>query len=634
MSRFRPALLLAALLCGACARPVTPALLPLPKQYVAGRGSVDAEKVLDRTALRLVEDIPEAGDNLQEAYRLTVRRDSVIAEAVTRDGLWNALQTLRQLEVRGRYPLCSIVDWPSFRIRGFMQDCGRTWISLDELKREIDLLSRFKINVFHWHLTENQAWRLESRAFPHLSAPETMTRQPGKFYTLAQARELDEYCRSRHITLIPEIDMPGHSAAFERAMGFGMQTPEGKAALKTILEEVCATFSGPYIHIGTDETAFSDPSFVPEMVAWVRSKGRKAVAWNPGWTFAPGEIDLMQLWSARGTAVPGIPAVDCRLHYLNHYDLFGDIVALHSSRVYDSAEGSADIAGAIAAVWNDRYVDREEDITLQNAFYPALLALADRTWRGGGWQYFDGFGVALPAGGDAWEDFAEFEQRMIHFLDSRIAPVSTGYVRQADARWSVTDPFPNGGDTEAVFPPETQPWQDTFIHEGKEFGTRTAAGSAVWLRHTWGPDIVPALLDDPKPNSTVYARARIHSRCDQTVGLLFETQNYSRSERDRAPLPGTWDRRGSRIRINGEEILPPEWTEDLGYADPEAPMGNENAVSRGPVPVRLKKGWNEVLVKVPVGAFRTPEVRLVKWMFTCAFTTPDGRHAADIRYAD
>jgi N-acetyl-beta-hexosaminidase len=90
------------------------------------------------------------------------------------------MQTLYQLkEEKGkkiRLKCGTITDWPAFRIRGFMQDVGRSYLSLEELKREIAILSRFKINTFHWHLTENQAWRLESKIFPMLNDSANMTR--------------------------------------------------------------------------------------------------------------------------------------------------------------------------------------------------------------------------------------------------------------------------------------------------------------------------------------------------------------------------------------------------------------------------------------------------------------------------
>ncbi len=567
-------------------------LLPLPKEVLWEKGSVQATD----PEILWVDSIPGARLNGDEAYRLSVGRNGIRIDAVTEKGLWNARQTLAQLTQDGHIPCCTITDWPSFRVRGWMMDVGRTYISLEELYREVDALSRFKLNVFHLHLTENEAWRMESLRYPQLNAPETMTRQAGLYYTQKELRALDAYCRERGVTLVPELDMPGHSAAFERAFGFGMQTPKGLAVVKELLEELMGVFSSEYIHIGTDEVRFTMPEFVPEVVAFVRSKGRKAVSWNPGWNYAPGEIDATQLWSYRGKAQAGIPAVDCRLHYINHFDLFGDIVGLHTSRIYDADEGSPDLAGSIIALWNDRYVPDEQAIIQENNLYVSALALADRTWRGGGYQYFNDFGTILPESGPAREDFLDFEERMLPYLDN----LSTRYVQQGNARWALSPVYDNGGDLEAVFPPEEGEW-------GTE---RVLTGSGFYLRHVWGPSIVAGVYPEPRPNSTVYARSRLWSDAEQTVGLLFETQNHSRSEHDAPDPDGAWDYRHSRIWLNGEELLPPAGT------------------------VLLRKGWNTVLVKLPVGAFSTPETRLVKWMFTCAFTTPDGRSAAPVKYDD
>ncbi len=567
-------------------------LLPLPKEVLWEKGSVQATD----PEILWVDSIPGARLNGEEAYRLSVGRNGIRIDAVTEKGLWNARQTLAQLTQDGHIPCCTITDWPSFRVRGWMMDVGRTYISLKELYREVDALSRFKLNVFHLHLTENEAWRMESLRYPQLNALETMTRQAGLYYTQKELRALDAYCRERGVTLVPELDMPGHSAAFERAFGFGMQTPKGLAVVKELLEELMGVFSSEYIHIGTDEVRFTMPEFVPEVVAFVRSKGRKAVSWNPGWNYAPGEIDATQLWSYRGNAQRGIPAVDCRLHYINHFDLFGDIIGLHTSRIYDADEGSPDLAGSIIALWNDRYVPDEQAIIQENNLYVSALALADRAWRGGGYQYFNDFGTILPESGPAREDFLDFEERMLPYLDN----LPTRYVQQGNARWALSPVYDNGGDLEAVFPPEEGEWETE----------RVLSGSGFYLRHVWGPSIVAGVYPQPQPNSTVYARSRLWSDAEQTVGLLFETQNHSRSEHDAPDPQGAWDYRHSRLWLNGEELLPPAGT------------------------VMLRKGWNTVLVKLPVGAFSTPETRLVKWMFTCAFTTPDGRSAAPVKYDD
>ena len=610
--------LLAAVLLVSCAKEQEPALLPLPKQVEYTGGSIRAGAP---ETVAFVESIPEAVLNENEAYRLTVDKAGVHIEAVTEQGVWNARQTLRQLrdshvgrrpsqndKGRGRIPCCRIVDWPSFRVRGWMMDVGRTYVSLEELKREV--------------LTENEAWRLESKRYPQLNAPESMLRQPGKYYTQAEMRELDTYCRERGVTLIPELDMPGHSGSFERAMGFGMQTPEGKAVLKELLDEVFDTFEGPYIHIGTDEVAFTDSWLISEMVAYIRAHGRKALSWNPGWPYRAGEIDGLQLWSDRGEAKEGIPAVDCRLHYVNHFDLFGDIIGLHTSTIYGQTEGSDGIAGSILALWNDRYLTNEENILKENNLYASVLALADRAWRGGGYQYFDDFGTVLPDEGPAREDFLDFENRLLAFRRTALKDVPMAYVAQGQARWAISPAYPNGGDLEKVFPPEEGAWETD----------RVVTGSGIYFRHVWGPEEVAGYYPDPQPDHTVYARAKVWSSRRQTVGLLFETQDYSRSERDPMPPQGAWDFRHSRLWLNGAEILPPEWVGNTGRADSQEPFGNANCTGRAPLQVTLDKGWNEILIKLPVGAFSTSENRLVKWMFTCALTTPDGRAAAEVKY--
>ncbi len=569
----------------------------------------------------------------EEAYRLGVSRDSLVIEALSERGVFWAVQTLRQLAVRTesglRLPCCEITDWPAFRIRGFMHDAGRSYISPEEIKREIELLSRFKINVFHWHLTENQAWRLESRIYPQLNSPQNMTRHPGCFYTQDQIRDILDFCRRHQVLLIPEIDMPGHSEAFERTFGCGMQSGRGKAILKELVSEACELFAEvPYLHIGTDEVHFSDPDFVPEMVSFVRSKGKKVVAWNPGYAFAPGEIDMTQLWSYRGKAQQGIPAIDCRFHYANHFDLFGDLVALYDSRICDEEIGGSDVAGTILAFWNDRRLPHEKSILLQNAFYPYMLALAERSWTGGGSEYFDGGGVILPPEESrVFREFADFERRMLWHKEHTFAGEPFPYVRQTDVRWSVTDAFPNGGDLSRRFPPEEE-LSDTYFFEGREYGTRRVTGAGIYLRHVWG-ELVPALFEKPRENSTAYAYTWVYSTEAQDVGLLLEFQNYSRSENDLPPPAGCWDFKGSRIWLNGEELLPPVWTGTPGQVSSETALGNENCTARTPLQVHLDKGWNRVLLKLPVGRFSTPETRLVKWMFTAVFVTPDGKDAAE-----
>lgn len=601
-----------------------PQLLPKP-QKVSFTGKYVKAGVPVREVL--VSEVPGA-EFQDEAYHLTVGRDGVTIEAVTRQGLYWGRQTMGQLAVsrRGRkcLPQCEITDWPAFRMRGFMHDTGRSFIPLDELKREIALLSSFKVNVFHWHLTENQAWRLESRHYPQLNAAQNMLREQGRFYTLDEARELVNFCREHHVLLIPEIDMPGHSAAFERTFGFGMQTAEGKRIMKDIIAEVCDALKVPYLHIGTDEVSFTDPGFVPEMVSFVRSRGKKVISWNPGWHYRPGEIDMTQLWSNRGKAQPGIPAIDCRFHYANHFDNYADLVALFNSRIYDQPAGSPDLAGCIIAFWNDRYIDNTRQLLNENNFYPYMLTLAERAWRGGGRGYFNGKTTLL------WDDekeqkaeFAEFEDRMLWHAEHTLKGEPFAYHRQADVEWRITDAFPNGGNLQCSFPPEQHllpeggPEADvtTYSYDGRTYASRTVTGNGIYLRHVWGT-LVPGFYENPQENHTAYATRWIYSKKACKARLSLEFQNYSRSESDLPPLPGTWDYKGSRAWINGEEIMPPVWLNTNRVRDHELPLRNENCVSRPPIEISLQKGWNKLVLKLPIGRFSCRETCLVKWMFS------------------
>ncbi len=592
-------------------------LLPMPqKTYFNGKYSAANLQIEER----LVNEVKGAKTQ-EEAYHLTIAKDRILLEATTPEGLYWGRQTIEQLKYTKKQktylPQCDITDWPAFRIRGFMHDAGRSFIPVEELEKEIHLLSRYKINTFHWHLTENQAWRLESKRYPQLTAAENMERDKGLFYTLDDARKVVECCKRHNMLLIPEIDMPGHSAAFERTFGCTMQSEQGIKILKDILDEVCMTFDVPYIHIGTDEVQFTNPDFVPQMVAYLHEKGKKVISWNPGWNYKPGEIDMTQLWSYRGKAQEGIPAIDCRFHYANHFDDYADLVALYNSRIYNKEEGSDDLAGCILAFWNDRYVDNLPQLLAENNFYPYMLTLAERAWRGGGNCYFDGKGTLL------WDDepeqlaaFTEFENRMLQQKKGWLAGEPFPYVCQTKMHWRITDAFPNGGDLQKSFPPEEV--EDTvFVYDGETYHTRMVTGNSIYLRHVWGT-LVPGFFAQPQENHTAYATSWIYSPKERKTGLRLEFQNYSRSESDLPPQQGTWDYKGSRAWLNGEEIMPPVWINEHQTRSNEIPLRNENCVARPPIEITLHKGWNKLMLKLPVGKFSTPETRLVKWMFTAA----------------
>ena len=603
-------------MAGICANHPS-SLLPLPQKYSFNGKNANVKLTVEEKYVAQIQ-----GAKFQEeAYHLLITSKGILLEATTPKGMYWGRQTLEQLKFtknkKTYLPQCEITDWPAFRIRGFMHDVGRSYIPFEELKREISLLSRYKINVFHWHLTENQAWRLESKRYPELNAPENMEREKGKYYTLEEARQLVEFCKQHQVLLIPEIDMPGHSAAFVRTFKTDMQSGKGTQILKDIIDEVCATFDVPYLHIGTDEVQFTNPEFVPMMVKYIRDKGKKVISYNPGWNYKPGEIDMTQLWSYRGKAQKGIPAIDCRYHYANHFDTYADLVAMFNSRIYNQSEGSDDLAGCIVAFWNDRYIDNTPQLLAENNFYPYMLTLAERAWRGGGNCYFDGKGTLL------WEDepeqlaaFKEFEDRLLWQKKTWLKEVPFPYVRQTRSEWQITDAFPNGGDLNKVFPPE-QKEDSVYQYEGKTYKTRKIIGNGIYLRHVWGT-LVPGFYANPQENHTAYATRWIYSPKERKTQLMLEFQNYSRSESDLAPRQGTWDYKCSRAWLNGQEIMPPVWENTNTERSNEITLKNENYMSRPAIDITLKKGWNKLMLKLPVGKFSSKETRLVKWMFTAA----------------
>lgn len=628
-----------ALLCAAIfvavSAPSLPAeckIIPLPQKYEeSGNAFVPAaglDKKISVTRTARLNGVPAHAQG--EAYTLSVHENgSVDICAVGDAGEANARKSLAMMmrfadDARG-VPVCKIVDWPAFPMRGFMMDCGRSFIPLDDLKKIIRFCAALKINVFHWHLTENQGWRMESRAFPQLNAPENYTRDAGRFYTFEEARELVDFCDSLGVQVIPEIDMPGHSAAFERAFGCPMQSEKGSQILKTLIDELIReafpSKNVVYFHVGTDEVRISNPKFVPEMVAFVRSHGKKAATWNPGAAYKRGEIDLVQMWSSRGRPLAGTPSLDSRLHYFNHFDSFADPVALFFSNFGEKPESDGEIVGGIAAIWCDRRIVGTDAILANNSFFPAILAFAESVWNGGRTEYFTGTGTNIPLDGDRLRALQDFERRELSFKKELGAKMP--WIPQSNMRWRITDPFPNNGDLKKSFPPENS-LANEYAFDGNVIKTREARGAAVYLRHVWGEKTVAGFFKNPQKNSTVYAWTWIWSPKAQHVGIWLQTQKISASEPDLPAPQGKWDDRESRFWLNDKELLPPRWTGTHTKKDQETLLTNENFEARPPLAAKLKKGWNKVLVKLPVAGFSSKQSRLVKWMFTFAIVSPDG----------
>lgn len=576
----------------------------------------------------------ELADFPNESYILTIGTDEIHITAITETGVIRAAQTLRQLaegyEGTPELEALTMKDWSAFKLRGFMHDVGRSFISVEEIKKELDLLSHFKVNTFHWHLTENQAWRFEVKAYPQLTSSASMVRFPGSYYTQEQCKEIDAYAAERGIIVIPEIDMPGHSGAFERAMGHSMQTAQGVTELLQILEEAAAVFPhAPYIHIGADEVAITYPNFLKTMIDKVHSLGKKVVVWNPVKNISISKdmgVDMTQMWSSNGKKISGIPNIDCRYNYTNHFDVFADLVGIYKSNIYYQDKGSADVAGFISAAWTDRKTPAQDDIIRQNNIYANILASTERAWIGGGRQYIEEGGTMLPNSGDEYDEFTDWERRFLFHKDHSLKNEPIPYVKQTNVRWRITDAFPNGGNADLKLPPEMDGLKDSYTYNGSTYGTGMATGAGIYLRHTWG-NYVPTYFSNPQVNTTAYAWTYVYSPTARTVGAFIEFQNYGRSESDQAPNAGRWDRKGSRLYVNDKEVMPPVWDNTGKSINAEVDLKNENFSARPPLSIELKEGWNKVLMKLPYNP--TSGVRLSKWMFTFVLTDSEGRNALD-----
>ena len=251
-----------------------------------------------------------------EGYRLSVTPDSVTLTASKPAGLFHGVQTLRQLlPVRGEggsaIPAVEIEDAPRFAYRGMHLDVGRHFFPASFVKRYVDLLAMYKFNTFHWHLTEDQGWRIQIKRYPRLTEvggcrKETQvakhrdpfvgdgTRYCG-YYTQDEVRDVVAYAAARHVTILPEIEMPGHSVAAITAypeLGCRATAPEVRtkwgisddilcpteetfAFLEGVLTEVMELFPGERIHIGGDEAPKQAWQESPAAQAVIRREGLK-----------------------------------------------------------------------------------------------------------------------------------------------------------------------------------------------------------------------------------------------------------------------------------------------------------------------------------------------------------------------
>ena len=236
-----------------------------------------------------------------EAYRLRVAKEHIEIEAADEQGLCWALVTLAALTEDGQTPVCDIEDEPLFVYRGFMMDSVRNFFPVSTIKTLIELTSMVKMNVFHWHLTDDQGWRVESKRFPLLQEQNLVA---GEYYTQDEIRDVIEFARLRGVDVIPEFDVPGHATAIMAA--YPELSCSGKPVkvaphagirrvilcggkdsvfdlLFPLLEEMAELFPSRYVHLGGDEAPKDEWSNCPHCRRRVEEEGLADFEALQGW---------------------------------------------------------------------------------------------------------------------------------------------------------------------------------------------------------------------------------------------------------------------------------------------------------------------------------------------------------------
>ena len=258
-------------------------------------------------------------DGRKEAYSINVSSDGILVRAVAPEGIYRATRTLlksvgTEKTSSVEFPSAEVSDWPRFGYRGLMLDVSRHFSDVEMVKRTIDMLALHQLNIFHWHLTDDQGWRIEIKSHPELTEVgawrddtvvgrylggtdyPTDGKRHGGFYTQEQIREIVAYAKERYIEIIPEIDLPGHTSAVLAAYPqLGCEDKEYKVAnrwgvirdvlcagnpasldlFKDIMDEVCDLFPGKYIHLGGDECVKERWKACPKCQKKIRELGLK-----------------------------------------------------------------------------------------------------------------------------------------------------------------------------------------------------------------------------------------------------------------------------------------------------------------------------------------------------------------------
>jgi hexosaminidase len=417
---------------------------------------------------------------LQEAYALSINARNVTIQAAASSGLFYGMTTLWQLltadpEDNGKLPAVEILDAPEFEWRGLMLDSARHMQPVEFIKSYIDWMSLHKLNVFHWHFTDDQAWRLEIKAYPKLAEvggfrvpagaapaadidPQTgKSRLYGGYYTQEQVREVVAHAALRNITVVPEIDVPGHATAAIAAYpelgvtGHGInQVPASWGIynnvfnleestfefLETVLSEVVELFPGRFIHLGGDEVVtdqwkgseriqqrmtelgISDFQslqnyYVERLQGYLDQYDRRVIGWDEilesdlpeqaavmSWRGVDGAIEA----AAKGhqtvlSAWPTLYLDNIQSLDVNAPPGRGAVITLRDVYAFDPlpetlSRDRSFVLGIQGNVWTEHIRTPER---VEYMTYPRASAIAELGWSAPGQRHWDGFAERLPA---------------------------------------------------------------------------------------------------------------------------------------------------------------------------------------------------------------------------------------------
>ena len=407
----------------------------------------------------LSDELPDVEVHFEEGYRLSVTENAVLVDAMTAHGYHNAMMTLLQLADAGdgTLPGVRIADWPRFNWRGLMLDPARMFIPPEMTKRHIDMISELKMNVFHWHLTDDQGWRIESDTYPRLhevggdlkyqerDKKRALDRhgwgRDGRgYYTKDEIRDIVSYAAERHVMVVPEIDMPGHTsawlAAYPELSCSGKGAPVRRTALgifptalcpgkeevyefiDNLFAEVLPLFPSPYVHIGSDEVVGADwmdygPNreildiedregkdglqayFVGRVASILKKHGKTMIGWDEIGSHIPVGA-VLQAWrshnAAREAAGMGHHTIVSlmRPHYLNYSPFMHTMKRIYTFDPVPEGlpkEREAHVLGGEACLWG-----RQPNISdMEIRLYPRLLAQAEALWTALDRRDWDGF---------------------------------------------------------------------------------------------------------------------------------------------------------------------------------------------------------------------------------------------------